>query len=600
MNLTLNSASIVASVAGACPCKAARAGAAERDRAHLAEVEERMKEASGSDGCGGGCGCGGTCGGGSDFAVIGTDDLPVAARDMEWDGAEAARRVFDLYTDDDGNVDTAGVSQAFLWRDPDANPETQGAYSLGFADVVDGALVIVPRGIAATAGGRGVDATDIPEEDKERIKSRICSIYDTVQDVYEDWPDCPFGEDDDTDDDSLAASTAFADGDRVGWRGVIAMENTATGDGRFIEEGALEWDLSDGGIPLRWTREDEGGHFRAVRVGTITDVSRSGHEILAEGTLLTGSVDEADMVLGWLQEGPVGVSVDLDSLTVEWTDGDEAPEAEMRVLGARIRAATLVDIPAFVEAKIYLDSEFEATTVTSDRVSVVASARPADLNPDIPVNPPLEWFQHRPERGAAYRMRVEQNGRVHGYIATWGQCHLGYGDRCVTAPRSASNYREFHRGPVLTDEGTEVLTGQIFFATGHADPRASLRSAARFYEDTGMVAGDVRVGEDEFGIWAAGALRPTVSAAEIREVRAAQPSGDWRSRNGSLELIAALMVNDPGLPVRSLAASAFVEHDEVQSLQITFPGSGDPEVAKKLALLDLDMAMHNLRKKGAR
>lgn len=127
-------------------------------------------------------------------AVAGLVELPVADRGMEWDGAAAKRRVFEACTDGAGTVDVACVSRAFLWRDPDADPTTMGAYSLGFADMVDGELRIVPRGVAATAGGRGVDAADIPGDGKEQVKTRICSLYEQIRAVYEDWPVCPFGE----------------------------------------------------------------------------------------------------------------------------------------------------------------------------------------------------------------------------------------------------------------------------------------------------------------------------------------------------------------------------------------------------------------------
>lgn len=133
-------------------------------------------------------------------AVVGSTDLPIAARDLEWDGAGAARRVFDFYTDDDGNVDTDGVARAFLYRDPDGDPTTQAAYKLGFADVVDGELRIVPRGVAATAGGRGVGAADVPAEEQVRIEGRICSLYSQIRDEDETWPECPFSRDPDSDD----------------------------------------------------------------------------------------------------------------------------------------------------------------------------------------------------------------------------------------------------------------------------------------------------------------------------------------------------------------------------------------------------------------
>ena len=125
-------------------------------------------------------------------SVTGSTDLPVAEREHAWDGPGAARRVFEHFTDGD-SVDAAGIAGAFLYRDPDADPQTQAAYKLGFADVLDGTLTIVPRGVAACAGGRGVDSTEgIPDAEKTKIKSRICTLYGKIRSKFEDWPECPF------------------------------------------------------------------------------------------------------------------------------------------------------------------------------------------------------------------------------------------------------------------------------------------------------------------------------------------------------------------------------------------------------------------------
>lgn len=142
-------------------------------------------------------------------AVIGSTDLPIADRDRAWDGSGARGRVFDTCTDGDA-VDTDCVGRAFLWRDPDQDAENRGAYSLGFADMIDGRLQIVPRGVAATAGGRGVGAADIPEADKDRIRTRICTLYDRIRDQFEDWPPCPFEGDSVA---SLEANDAYAAGE---------------------------------------------------------------------------------------------------------------------------------------------------------------------------------------------------------------------------------------------------------------------------------------------------------------------------------------------------------------------------------------------------
>jgi hypothetical protein len=137
-------------------------------------------------------------------SVIGSTDLPVAGTDVEWDGSAATDRVFDHYTDGD-TVDTEGISRAFLYRDPGADLETQAAYKLGFADIVGGELTIVPRGVAACAGGRGVDATDIPDDERGEIKNKICSLYSTVRNTHEDWPECPYEKDNGTSEALIAS-----------------------------------------------------------------------------------------------------------------------------------------------------------------------------------------------------------------------------------------------------------------------------------------------------------------------------------------------------------------------------------------------------------
>ena len=86
-------------------------------------------------------------------AVSGAVQLPVATRAHAWDGDAARRRVFDAF-------DTAAErGRAFLWVDGDT--DTMGAYQLGYADLVDGELTIIPRGVSAArgalSGARGAD-----------------------------------------------------------------------------------------------------------------------------------------------------------------------------------------------------------------------------------------------------------------------------------------------------------------------------------------------------------------------------------------------------------------------------------------------------------
>jgi hypothetical protein len=171
-----------------------------------------------------------------------------------------------------------------------------------------------------------------------------------------------------------------------------------------------------------------------------------------------------------------------------------------------------------------------------------------------PVRPPAAWFAD-PALGGPTPLTVTDDGRVFGHLATWGTCHIGL-PGCRTAPRSASGYAFFNLGEVVTAEGGRVAAGKITLDGPHADLRSSRGEAQRHYDDSCLAVADVVAGEDEFGIWLAGAVRPDVPAEKIRALRAAPISGDWRTVNGRLELVGALGVNVPGFPVpRALVAS---------------------------------------------
>ena len=64
----------------------------------------------------------------------------------------------------------------------------------------------------------------------------------------------------------------------------------------------------------------------------------------------------------------------------------------------------------------------------------------------------------------------------------------------------------------------------------------------------------MNIGEDEYGIWFAGALRPDATPEQVRKLRAASVSGDWRNMGSGLELVAALAVNQPGYPLAQVAS----------------------------------------------
>lgn len=397
------------------------------------------------------------------------------------------------------------------------------------------------------------------------------------------------------------------------WEGVIAREGEMTGDGRLIEDGALRWD--DLPIPLRVAFKDVGGHDGAEVCGRIETVERRGDgDIYATGTFDLGSAVGTEAFRQVSEQMSNGVSIDTDDVTfrimakadmpeaVEPSPSDEDAEPDtdgrvkvaamsssdelMVIESARLRAATLVAVPAFATARVYAAGQAPSTSETPERDENADSgekmARSAGADPlsrdaltasAIPTAPPEAWFKD-PQLTGPTALVVEDDGRVYGHIAAWGTCHIGQVGKCVEPPTSASNYAYFRTGALRTAEGTSVAVGHLTMGTGHAGPRDSANAAAEHYDNTGTVFADVAAGEDAYGIWVAGSLRPGITPEQVRVARSAPISGDWRTIRGSLELVGALAVNVPGFPVprpqgllasgevRSLQASGVVAHDD--------------------------------------
>ena len=267
---------------------------------------------------------------------------------------------------------------------------------------------------AATAGTiMALAAATIPPNDHEQGGT----VYRTVQDHPDCGADTPWAVVDDEDKlqgcfaTEAEADAACADmdddsgkeekpdddsmdygGQTAPWEGPLAVEGIVTGDGREFAEGALTW--ADLPIPLRWNKEDShGGEPRtiAVNVGRIDRIWRDGNKVMGAGVLDLS--DEDGRRVHAKIEGKFlrGVSIDADSIAdadteFVWPDdvnagtGDDAEEPDMfemlfaqpeKVIfhGGRIRAATLVDIPAFAEAYIALLDEQGAVVAGGQPVS---------------------------------------------------------------------------------------------------------------------------------------------------------------------------------------------------------------------------------------
>ena len=121
------------------------------------------------------------------MTVTSFQDLPLADRDREWDGAAAEKRVRHWAgADDEPNEE---YRDAHVWYDA-AKKENFTAYKLLIADVVDDRLVAVPRGVMAAGnamqGSRG--GVDLPRNDIDRVKSHLAKYYAKMDDTAP-WED---------------------------------------------------------------------------------------------------------------------------------------------------------------------------------------------------------------------------------------------------------------------------------------------------------------------------------------------------------------------------------------------------------------------------
>jgi hypothetical protein len=376
--------------------------------------------------------------------------------------------------------------------------------------------------------------------------------------------------------------------------GALLASGVESSGGRFIIPVAVPTEVSSGDersfkknsittrnlpLPLMWQIKTGSGHEGSVVVGRIDTIETSENGLAnARGVFDVGPYGrEAERMVrgGFLR----GVSVDLDKFEAEveeeaFETKEDAEKAAKKnsiknekilVESARLMGITIVPKPAFQECYIMIEEEPTLELEEIPLVDGIFEETPEDYEYQLaalaasaaPMVPPKSWFKD-PGLGQATPLTITDDGKVFGHIAAWQTSHIGMPGRGVKPPRSASQYAYFRNGVLRTDEG-DVQVGQLTLAGGHASLQASADEAIKHYDDTASAVADVVAGEDQFGIWVSGSLRPDVTPAQIRAFRASSPSGDWRPINGRLELVAVCQVNVPGFPIaRAITASGGV------------------------------------------
>ena len=546
------------------------------------------------------------------FSVHGDMSLPIADRDYEWDGGKAATRVFEHFSKGDCKVDADGVAKAFLWRNDDMPAEEKGAWGLGFADIVGGQLMLVPRGLAAAAGGHGIGQIEgLNTEEIDTVKRKICQGYARVQEKFDDWPDCPHeGYRDNGDgpakppkdrrdrsdrERALAAAAEIIENPGIPIEGIIAIEGAPSGDGRMLERGSVQWDDAVLPVPLIWDRME--GDHTGMTVGAIAEVWRDGDEIWGRGWLSASEDPETraavQRVSELFNEGAVGNSVALDHVDVELRvkksaimgsedtmlpedpadlEEDEngyatlgrmmSDDALEVTTSARLRHVAIVDTAALtgeaaskVKLRLVNPAEDEVVEIAASgslRIVEFEVDKEAFMDPQFgaPGNDDRLRFDPHSNRWSV-PVTVEDDGRTYGHIAPWGICLRGRPDRCITPP--SADLEGFMRGNAPLAGG--MRTGTIVVAGSHCSTGVGAAEATAHYDKTGRAVADVRVGVDAYGIWFAGRLRPGASDEDIYAFKSSDVSGHWEvGKNGQMTLCGLPAVNVGGFPKGYLTA----------------------------------------------
>jgi len=391
---------------------------------------------------------------------------------------------------------------------------------------------------------------------------------------------------------------------------MLAPIGVSTGDGRRFKSGAIS--LADLPMPYEWARTREGGHDGAVAVGavqeatiaTVTQAVKDGwissaavkglpgtlEAVWARGELFDGVsreemprlAEDVAEVMHLIGAGTLGPSVDLDSFegvpVIEGTDEEvtwdrieeileetgEEPKIELLITQGRVRAATLVSIPAFAETSRPLELLEAEDTESADaehraELDELAAQAEHALVASVTTGPQtgrsVIEFDMPVLTGPTPITWDWETGRVYGHIATWQTCHVGYAEVCVTAPRDETgDYSWFNRYPVETQEGV-IWAGRLTVGGRHAGLELASDGAINVYDDK-TVAAYVRAYEDEYGIVLAGTIELAADSPDRAIVDRRRVSGDWRETADGLSLIEVLALSpgprahsEPGFPI---------------------------------------------------
>lgn len=371
------------------------------------------------------------------------------------------------------------------------------------------------------------------------------------------------------------------------WEGTLVVEGTESGDGRLFALGSLDWAQLP--LPLMFQPANSGGHQESIMVGQIEHAARTADKIKGWGKVFgqaLASEHGPTIRVMMADNGPGGVSVDVDKVKdadVEMiyaeVEGNPFAKPETTIFHrGRIRGATLVAFPAFVEAKLAFTNQEVVTAAAEPSCGCNAPLTAASHTITIPDLPPAHWFNEPTDVEIDGALTITDEGRVFGLVAPADTTHRNVKTK---VPRSL-DFSRFHKGETIVEGGSRVVTGVITADCGHAltEGYGTLQNRIDHYDNSCSVLANVRVGYDRTGaIWVAGALNQGADPRQVAQAFGCTLSLDVQphpDRPGVREFISAHLVPVPGFPLARTQASVQYNDGLITAAAVPIRRVGEP------------------------
>ena len=364
----------------------------------------------------------------------------------------------------------------------------------------------------------------------------------------------------------------------------LMLLGVRTHDGRLID--AETFTTLDLPRSIKLKVRDAAGHDNAEVAGRLDEVTvHDDGKVSGWGWALNDKLGHRAAFLvktQALRGNSVDLSVAQKDMKVRYVEEGDRFWMEMDFQNAPLKATTLLTEPAFDNASAVIPDgwDVEGYDTADTIVASILAAAPEDHEPAAAEKPEHAFsfsvlserpkIDHdlflNPELRELTPVYVDENDRVFGHLFGWRTEHQSLPG--VYPPRSATNYAYFANGSVLTTEG-RVATGRLVIGGDHAPEELGWREALNVYADTTTCWADVAIGEDDFGAWVSGIVRPGTSNEIVHAARASGQSGHWSRIGGNMELIISLAVNAEGFPKHRARTFG---HDE--DYMLTMAGAG--------------------------